>query len=133
MSVAEVSLKRRGHLPEELQVAQSAIDLPEVKEMLKKLSRYNLGIYMPHMHDEETGAFQPLPPGITQVEEGLVVSFRPNKECQDQGDNSYITVGWFLHPEMEGEAAAAATCRRVCKTDPKTGLHVEACASGPND
>lgn len=49
--------------------------------MLKKLSQHNLGIYMPHMHDEESGDFKLLPPGITQVEDGLVVSFLPNNEC----------------------------------------------------
>ncbi len=116
MSVANVSRNRLSELPKELQVAQNAINLPEVKEMLKKLSHHNLGIYMPHMHDEETGSFEPLPPGITQVEDGLVVSFRPHNECVDQGDSSYISVGWFLHPEMPDDAAAAASCRLRCHT-----------------
>jgi hypothetical protein len=116
MSVANVSRNRLSQLPEELQVAQNAINLPEVKEMLKKLSQYNLGIYMPHMHDEESGAFKPLPPGITQVEDDLAVSFRPNNECVDQGDSSYLSVGWFLHPEMPDDAAAASSCRMRCHT-----------------
>lgn len=128
MSVADVSRNRLGQLPKELQVAQNAIDLPEVKEMLKKLSKHNLGIYMPHMHDEETGAFKPLPPGITQVEDGLMVSFLPNNEC---ADTSYISVGWFLHPEMSDEDGDAKKCRRVCKTDEHG--HAPRCASGPND
>jgi hypothetical protein len=132
MSAANVSRNRLSNLPEELQVAQNAINLPEVKEILKKLSQHNLGIYMPHMHDEETGAFKPLPPGITQVEDGLVVSFRPNNECQGQGDNSYLSVGWFLHPDMPDEASVAASCRQVCKYNDR-GLHETRCADGPND
>lgn len=121
MSVANVSRTRPSNLPKELQIAQNAIDLPEVKEMLKKLSQYNLGIYMPHMHDEETGAFHPLPPGITQVEDGLEVSFRPNEECRDQGNTSYVSVGWFLHPDMPADAAQAAVCRGRCHT--RDGIH----------
>jgi hypothetical protein len=128
MSAANVSRNRVGILPDELQAAQNAINLPEVKEMLKKLSQHNLGIYMPHMHDEETGAFQPLPPGITQVEDGLVVSFLPNNECED---NSFISVGWFLHPGMSDEDSDAQKCRKVCKTDEHG--HSPRCASGPND
>jgi hypothetical protein len=120
MSVANVSRNRPSGLPKELQVAQNAIDLPEVREMLKKLSQYNLGIYMPHMHDEE-GAFQPLPPGITQVEDGLEVSFRPNNECMD--DNSYVSVGWFLHPGMTDDDAAKTVCRNRCHTPFDTGIH----------
>lgn len=124
MSVANVSRTRPSNLPKELQVAQNAINLPEVKEMLKKLSQYNLGIYMPHIHDEDTGEFHPLPPGITQVEEGLTVSFRPNDECQAQGDTSYVSVGWFLHPDMPAEIAVASSCRRVCHYNDR-GLHAE--------
>lgn len=121
MRAANVSRNELSTLPEELQVAQRAIELPEVKEMLKKLSGYNLGIYMPHMHDEQTGAFQPLPPGVTQVEDGLVVTFRQMKEYDDQPDRSYIPVGWFWD-----EAAAAVGPRGMCRTrcDPNpNGTH----------
>jgi hypothetical protein len=54
-------------LPDALRGAQESIDLPEVQEMLRKLSKYNLGISMPHMHSEETGDFQPLPNELVQV------------------------------------------------------------------
>lgn len=110
MNVANVSRNRFRGLPKELQVAQDSIDLPEVQEMLQKLSQYNLGIFMPHKHDEQTGAFQPLPPGITQVEDGLKVSFRPEKECADQPNLSYMPVGWFRHP---GTVTTKCTARCV--------------------
>lgn len=132
MSAANVSRSRVGGLPEQLQVAQNAINLPEVQEMLKKLSQHNLGIYMPHMHDEKTGEFQPLPAGLTQVEDGLVVSFRPNNEVQNQGENSYLSVGWFLHPGLSFDDAVSSSCRQVCKPNDR-GLHEPRCASGPND
>ena len=48
--------------------------------MLRRLSEYQLGIFMPHMHDEHTGEFQPLPDEVTQVESGLEVSFQPTAE-----------------------------------------------------
>lgn len=98
MTVANVSRNRLRGLPKELQVAQESIELPEVQEMLRKLSKYNLGIYMPHMHDDQTGAFRPLPSGITQVEDGLRVSFQPEEECTDQPDLSYMPVGWYCYP-----------------------------------
>jgi hypothetical protein len=72
-------------LPEELAIAQHAIQLPEVQEMMRKLSAYHLGVYMPHMHDEKTGVFQLLPEGVTQVEDNLRVSFQsvdpPERSC----------------------------------------------------
>lgn len=112
MTVANVSRNRalKG-LPAELQLAQKSIDLPEVQEMLRKLSEYNLGIYMPHMHDEQTGAFQPLRPGITQVEDGLQVTFQSEEECVDQPNRTYMPVGWFWHP-----GTVTAACRQVCTT-----------------
>ena len=61
MMVASVSQGCAGGLPRALRNAQAAMHLPEVQEMLCRLSEYNLGIFMPHMHDERTGEFQPLP------------------------------------------------------------------------
>ncbi len=49
MTVANVSRNRLRGLPKELQAAQESINLPEVQEMLQKLSQYNLGVYnAPH-------------------------------------------------------------------------------------
>jgi hypothetical protein len=93
MTVAEVSRQYLEGLPPDLRLAQQSINLPEVQEMLRKLSKYNLGISMPHMHDEETGQFQFLPKGTVQVEAGLQVSFR-STEHSDEANGS-IPVGWF--------------------------------------
>ena len=48
-------------LPPTLRTAQAAMQLPEVQDMLRRLSAFQLGIFMPHQHDEATGEFLPLP------------------------------------------------------------------------
>jgi len=71
MSTATVSRNTAQGLPPELRSAQAAVQLPEVQEMLRRLSGHGLGIFMPHMHDERTGDFLSLPGDLTQVEAGL--------------------------------------------------------------
>ena len=84
MTTAIVSLGNTRGLPQSLRIAQEAIHFPEVQEMLRRLSEYKLGIFMPHIHDEQTGAFQPLPDQIIQVESALEVSFQLAEEIASQ-------------------------------------------------
>ena len=84
MPTANTSQERACGLPQALRTAQEAIHLPEVQEMLRRLSEYKLGIFMPHMHDEHTGEFQPLPDDVMQVESGVEVSFQPTDEIANQ-------------------------------------------------
>lgn len=95
-------------LPEQLAIARAAIQLPEVQEMMRKLSAYNLGVYMPHMHDEKTGAFQLLPEGMTQVEDDLKVSF----QSVDLSDSSFVPVAWV----WQDGPTPGATCKAICNT-----------------
>lgn len=74
--------------------------------MLRRLSEYKLGIFMPHTHDWKSGEFQPLPDGVMQVESGLKVSFHPRKEISTQPDR-FMPVGWIWHA---GAAVPAAAC-----------------------
>ena len=67
MTIANVSQGNVCGLPQALRTAQEAIHFPEVQEMLRRLSEYRLGIFMPHMHDEQTGEFRLLPDQIMQV------------------------------------------------------------------
>lgn len=113
MTVANFSQGSTRGLPQELITAQAAIHLPEVQEMLCKLSEYKLGIFMPHMHDEITGAFQPLPDNVMQVESGLEVSFRPSDEIANQTDR-FLPVGWYWH-------AGASTPVTACEMDREEG------------
>lgn len=109
MTVANVSQGSPRGLPQAVRSAQEAIHLPEVQEMLRRLSEYKLGIFMPHMHDEQTGEFQPLPDEIMQVESGLEVSFRPMEEIANLPDR-FLPVGWIWRA---GAAAPLAVCEMI--------------------
>ena len=61
MTTASVSRATKYGLPPALKTAQAAMQLPEVQDMLRRLSAFRLGIFMPHQHDDGTGEFQPLP------------------------------------------------------------------------
>ena len=109
MTIANVSQGSIRGLPQTLRSAQEAIHLPEVQEMLRRLSEYRLGIFMPHMHDEWTGEFLPLPDEVMQVESGLEVSFKPAGHIADQTDR-FLPVGWFWR---DGESTPTAVCEMV--------------------
>ena len=106
MTIANVSQGSTDGLPQALRTAQEAIHLPEVQEMLRKLSAFKLGIFMPHMHDEQTGEFHPLPDDVTQVESSLEVSFQRTNQIASQ-TNNFLPVGWCWRG---GTAAASAVC-----------------------
>jgi hypothetical protein len=109
MTIANVAQGNTAGLPQALRAAQEAMHLPEVQEMLRRLSEYKLGIFMPHMHDEQTGEFQPLPDELMQVESGLEVSFRPTEEIASQ-TNRFLPVGWFWRA---GASTPLAVCEMV--------------------
>ena len=109
MTIANVSQRNARALPPALRTAQQAIHLPEVQAMLRRLSEYQLGIFMPHRHDAQTGDFQPLPDDITQVESGLEVSFQLTEELAQQSDR-FLPVGWFWRA---AKVAPVAVCEMV--------------------
>ena len=114
MTVANVSQGSARGLPQALRSAQEAIHLPEVQEMLRRLSEYKLGIFMPHMHDEQTGQFQPLPDKVVQVESGLEVSFQPTEEIASRADH-FLPVGWIWRA---GASTSVAVCEMVWEEKP---------------
>lgn len=114
MTTATVSRGNALGLPPALRTAQEAIHFPEVQEMLRRLSTHGLGIFMPHMHDERTGDFQPLADQVTQVESGLEVSFQPTEEIAMQTDR-FLAVGWVWRA---GALTAAAACEMVQNDSP---------------
>ena len=114
MTIANVSQGNACGLPQALRTAQEAIHLPEVQEMLRRLSEYKLGIFMPHMHDEQTGQFHPLPDEVMQVESGLEVSFQPMEEIANQADR-FLPVGWFWRA---GASTPVAACEMVGEERP---------------
>jgi hypothetical protein len=111
MSQTTASPELLARLPEEMRTAQEAMKLPEVQEMLRKLSDYNLGIYVPHMHDDDTGQFTPLPDGMTQVEDDLQVTFARDDDVVDEGERTYVPVGWAW---SGGGMTSAMACKARC-------------------
>ena len=109
MTTANISQESACGLPQALRTAQEAIHLPEVQEMLRRLSEYKLGIFMPHMHDEHTGEFQPLPDDVLQVESGVEVSFQPTDDIANQ-PGRYLPVGWLWRA---GASTPSAVCEMV--------------------
>ncbi len=109
MTIANISQGNASGLPQALRVAQEAIHLPEVQEMLRRLSEYRLGIFMPHMHDEQNGEFQPLAEQLVQVESGLEVSFRPTAEIAEHADR-FLPVAWVWR---DGAQVPSAACEMV--------------------
>ena len=114
MAIANVSQVDGRGLPQALRRAQEAIHLPEVQEMLRRLAEYRLGIFMPHMHDEQTGEFQPLPDEVMQVESGLEVSFQPTEEIASRKDH-FLPVGWI---SRAGVSEPSAVCEMVREEGP---------------
>lgn len=119
MTVANISQINSYDLPQALRAAQDAMHLPEVQEMLERLSKYKLGIFMPHMHDEKTGGFQPLADDVMQVESGLQVSFKPTEEIANQRDR-FLPVAWLWRA---GTPSVAAACEMVWVQSPDETEH----------
>ncbi len=110
-------------LPEPFQVAQKAIDLPEVKEMMARLAKYNLGIFMPHQHNAESGAFEVLEDGKMQMENDLQVSFMTKEEAAKINS---LPVGWvWKNDGVRGSAECTFGC--TLETSPTTGgtVHIK--------
>ena len=79
--------------------------------MLRRLSAHGLGICMPHMHDENTGEFQPLPDQLQQVEAGLAVSFQPAAEIATQAGR-FLPVAWVWWNGFSSSARPASWHRQ---------------------
>ena len=106
MTVASVSRISASSPPPTLRAAQAAMQLPEVQDMLRRLSAFDLSLFMPHQTDEATGEFLPLHGDVMQVESGLAVSF-PRLDEVANGARSFLPVGWFWRA---GASTVAAAC-----------------------
>ena len=114
MTTASVSRSTPYGLPPALKTAQAAMQLPEVQDMLRRLSEFRLGIFMPHQHDDGTGEFQPLPDDVMQVESGLTVSFERLEEIARRTE-AFLPVGWLWRA---GAPTVAAACEMAAQEGP---------------
>ncbi len=109
MTTTNLSQTSTLGMPPALRRAQAAIHLPEVQAMLQRLSIFDLGVFMPHQHDERTGDFQPLPDDVMQVEAGCQVLFQNTQEILNQA-NRFLPVAWRW---QAGAAVPASVCEMV--------------------
>ena len=109
MTTATTSRASAVDLPYPLSRAQEAIHFPEVQEMLRRLSEFSLGIFMPHMHDEKTGEFKVPADEVMRVESGLEVTFKRTEEIASHPDR-FLPVGWVWRA---GAASPASACEMV--------------------
>ena len=114
MTAPNVSQPSAYEMPPGLSRAQAAIRLPRVQAMLRRLSEYDLGIFMPHQHDERTGEFQPLGDDVMQVESGCKVSFQPREQVANRAD-FYLPVAWRW---QAGASSTASACEMVVQEGP---------------
>ena len=114
MTAANGSQASAYEMPPGMRRAQAAIHLPEVQAMLRSLSEYDLGIFMPHQHDERTGEFQPLGVDFMQVESGCKVSFQPREQVANRADR-YLPVAWRW---QAGASSTASACEMVVQEGP---------------
>lgn len=91
--------------------AREAVQIPEVQGMIKRLSEYGLGVYVPHMYDPATSEIIPLPPNMVKLEEELEVSF-VDRSVTEAFDGP--AVAWFWDEEMQ-IVAGCAWCGREGK------------------
>ena len=119
MTVANVLQTNNYDLPQALRTAQDAMHLPEVQEILERLAKYKLGIFMPHMHDEKTGDFQLLADDVMQVESGMQVTFKPAVEIANQSDR-FLPVAWLWR---DGARSISAACEMVWDLSPDKNEH----------
>lgn len=106
MTIIQTPQDDTATLPPGLQTAHEAIRRPEVQDMIRRLAEYNLGVFMPHMHDQQTGEFRTLPDELTQVEAGLETSFHPAAEL-GRDTERFLAVGWVWRA---GAVTASAVC-----------------------
>ena len=106
MTTLNISKPDSLGMPPVLRRAQRAIELPEVQAMLRRLSEFDLGIFMPHQHDEETGEFLRLADHVVQVESARRVSFQLAESVVTQRDR-FPPVAWIWRA---GAPSPAAVC-----------------------
>ena len=106
MTTANISMTSYPAMPPALRRAQIAMQRPEVQAMLRRLSEFDLGIFMPHQHDEQTGDFLPLADQMIQVESGCKVSFQRAEPIMKQIDR-FLPVAWIW---KDGALTPASAC-----------------------
>jgi hypothetical protein len=115
MSVNSVNLVSNIEMAPEIQEALMAIEKPEVRELMRELSKYNLGVCVPHMHRPDLD-FDVLPIDTVQVEEDCRVRWISRASMEPSND--YIPIAWRW---TERGAIADVECIQTCSPNPTKG------------
>jgi hypothetical protein len=110
-------LKEKAMIPQEviakfnpaLQESVSAVNLPEVQEMIRRLGQYGLAVALPHMHED--GRMVPLPDDMYSYESKLQVSFRRRADSKDEPS---LPVMWQCSGKVNSVAHCSAECGVCC-------------------
>lgn len=115
MTLCLEAVESESIMNQEIQNSINAISRPDVLTMIQELSKYGLGVCVPHMHNNEEG-FAQLPNDIVAVEENLVVSFKHRASIIDA-----IPVAWRWNEELQ--AVQMCQCCNVghCSGDRDSG------------
>jgi hypothetical protein len=95
-------------MKEFIRETQRALESEEVQQAARVLAKHNLGICIPHIHDQETGALLPLPPGIVACERDLKVSFESVTDIEE----TLTPVAWRWN------TTAIEVCASCCPSGP---------------
>ena len=101
----------------EIQRARDSIDLPEVREIMKRLADFNLGVYIPHMHRPDLD-FATLPPDTVQVEEGRQVRWISRAELESLPNSIQVAWRW-----VDNGVTSGAECIQTCSWNADKGTH----------
>lgn len=112
MSSSDTDVVSRESMAAEIQTALAAVSTAEVRDMIRRLSKYNLGVCVPHMHLARQD-FAVLPHGMLQVEKKCVVSWAAREEVETS--SGMVPVAWRWHDDG---VTASATCWSYCSKSP---------------
>ncbi len=113
MSVQSAILVQGMTVAPEVRQALEAIELPEVRKMIKELAKYNLGVCVPHIHRPEVD-FDTLPDDTVQVETNCRVDWVRRSEL----DTNSIPVAWRWASDS---TVSDVECIQTCTPDEKRG------------
>jgi hypothetical protein len=102
-------------------------DDPELLAHIKALSKWGLGVTIPHAHDEY-GEFKILPTGMMALEEDLSVRFVSTELLKT---NDIVPVGWMWRDNKVIESMGC--CGRSPSTSPELITIASCCKRAPSN
>ncbi len=119
MSINSVNVIANMEMAPEIREALVAVHRPEVRELIKELSKYHLGVCVPHMHRPDID-FDALPDDTVQVEENCVVRWVQRSELDLQRNHVPVAWRWVENGPLS-DVECSSTCAYTSNGHKKTG------------